>query len=80
MSSTRDPDPARVREEVQKCVAQLHKQTELLYLRLFRSGIRLNFLDAELRERREKGTTPIGLRSQTVGTSRGGRPQDAERR
>ena len=51
MSPISEPDAKAIREAVLKCVVLLHKQTELLYRRLYLAGIRLNELDTELRNK-----------------------------
>jgi hypothetical protein len=47
-----EPDAETIRKEVLKCVKVLQKQTELLYRRLYFTGIRLNTLNTKLQEKR----------------------------
>lgn len=47
-----EPDAQTIRKEVLKCVKLLQKQTELLYRRLYFTGIRSSKADDELREKR----------------------------
>jgi hypothetical protein len=51
MSPNAKPEAGKVKAEVLKCVKVLLEQRELLRRRLFRTGIRLDELDAQLREK-----------------------------